>query len=62
MHTQKEVPTVRGAGLAGTLYVASSDTQLSLEEIAAATPGDKWFQSYIPASRPFAIEMLQRAN
>ncbi|MGY3617076.1 alpha-hydroxy acid oxidase [Bradyrhizobium sp. USDA 10063] len=62
MHAQKELPTVKGAGLAGTLYVASSVTQLSLEEIAAATPGDKWFQPYIPASRPFAIEMLQRAK
>lgn len=62
MHAQKELPTVKGAGAAGTLYVASSVTQLSLEEIAAATNGDKWFQPYIPASRPFAIEMLQRAK
>jgi L-lactate oxidase len=62
MHAQKELPTVKGAGAAGTLYVASSVTQLSLEEIAAATSADKWFQPYIPASRPFAIEMLQRAK
>jgi lactate oxidase len=44
MHAQKELPSVQGAGLAGTLYVASSVTQLSLEEIAAATGDDKWFQ------------------
>ncbi len=62
VHAQKELPTVRGAGLAGTLYVASSVTQLSLEEIAGASNGDKWFQPYIPASRPFAVEMLQRAK
>lgn len=62
MHAQKEMPTAKGAGLAGTLYVASSVTQLSLEEIAAAGSGDKWFQPYIPSSRPFAIEMLQRAK
>lgn len=62
MHAQKELPTVKGAGLAGTLYVASSVSQLSLEEIAAATGGEKWFQPYIPNSRPFAVEMLQRAK
>lgn len=62
MHAQKELPTVKGAGLAGTLYVASSVTQLSLEDIAAGGTGDKWFQPYIPSSRPFAIEMLQRAK
>jgi isopentenyl diphosphate isomerase/L-lactate dehydrogenase-like FMN-dependent dehydrogenase len=62
MHAQKEMPTAKGAGLAGTLYVASSVTQLSLEEIAAAGSGEKWFQPYMPASRPFAIELLQRAK
>lgn len=62
MHAQKELPTVKGAGASGTLYVASSVTQLSLEEIAGATTADKWFQPYIPASRPFATEMLQRAK
>jgi len=62
MHAQKELPTVKGAGLAGALYVASSVSQLSLEEIAAATGGDKWFQPYIPSSRPFAVELLQRAK
>jgi isopentenyl diphosphate isomerase/L-lactate dehydrogenase-like FMN-dependent dehydrogenase len=62
MHAQKEMPTVKGAGLAGTLYVASSVTQMSLEEIAAAGAGEKWFQPYIPSSRPFAIELLQRAK
>lgn len=62
MHAQKELPTVKGAGAAGTLYVASSVMQLSLEDIAAATAGDKWFQPYLPNSRPFAVEMLQRAK
>ncbi|MGZ5876636.1 MAG: alpha-hydroxy acid oxidase, partial [Bradyrhizobium sp.] len=62
MHAQKEMPTAKGTGLAGTLYVASSVTQMNLEDIAAASTGDKWFQPYIPSSRPFAIEMLQRAK
>jgi isopentenyl diphosphate isomerase/L-lactate dehydrogenase-like FMN-dependent dehydrogenase len=62
MHAQKELPTVKGTGLAGTLYTASSVTQMSLEDIAAGGSGEKWFQPYIPGSRPFAIEMLQRAK
>jgi len=62
MHAQKEMPTAKGTGLAGTLYVASSVTQMNLEEIAAAGTGDKWFQPYLPSSRTFAIEMLQRAK
>src|ERR1019366_5367463 len=43
-------------------YTTSSVSQMTLEEIAAAGSGDKWFQIYIPASRPFAVEMLQRAK
>ena len=62
MHAQKEVPTVKGTGLAGTLYTTSSVSQMSLEVIADAGSGDKWFQIYLPASRPFAAEMLQRAK
>jgi len=62
MHAQKEVPTVKGTGLAGTLYTTSSVSQMSLEDIATAGSGEKWFQIYIPASRPFAAEMLQRAK
>jgi lactate oxidase len=62
VHAQKEVPTVNGAGLASTLYTTSSVSQMSLEDIAAAGSGDKWFQIYLPASRPFAVEMLQRAK
>ncbi len=57
-----EAPVVKGSALAGTLFVESSVSQLSLEDIAAATTGPKWFQIYIPESRPFAVEMLHRAK
>jgi L-lactate oxidase len=40
----------------------SSVSQLSVEDIAAATDGPKWFQLYIPNDREFAREMLQRAK
>jgi isopentenyl diphosphate isomerase/L-lactate dehydrogenase-like FMN-dependent dehydrogenase len=53
---------VKGTALAGTLFVESSVSQLSLEDVAAAADGPKWFQIYIPESRPFAVEMLHRAK
>jgi lactate oxidase len=57
-----EAPVVKGSALAGTLFVESSVSQLSLEDVAQASDGPKWFQIYIPESRPFAIEMLHRAR
>jgi lactate oxidase len=35
---------------------------MSLEDIATAANGDKWFQIYLPNDRAFAAEMLQRAR
>jgi lactate oxidase len=62
VHAKLEAPVVKGTALADTLFVESSVSQMSLEDIAAATTGPKWFQIYIPESRPFAVEMLQRAK
>jgi lactate oxidase len=62
VHAKLEAPVVKGTALADTLFVESSVSQMSLEDIAAATIGPKWFQIYIPESRPFAVEMLQRAK
>lgn len=62
VHAQKEAPNVKGTNAAGTIFCASSVTQLSLEDIAAAGDGPKWFQLYIPRDRGFARELLQRAK
>ncbi|MGP0088841.1 MAG: alpha-hydroxy acid oxidase [Xanthobacteraceae bacterium] len=62
VHAHKEAPVVKGAALADTLFVESSVSQMSLEDVAAATDGPKWFQIYFPESRPFAAELLQRAK
>jgi L-lactate oxidase len=61
-HALKEAPNVKGTGFAGTLYVNSSVSNLSMEEIAACSPGPKWFQIYFPANRGYAHELLQRAK
>lgn len=62
VHARMEAPVVAGTAKAGTIFVESSVSQMGLEEIAAASAGPKWFQIYVPDSRPFAIEMLQRAK
>jgi len=44
------------------MFVASSVSHLSMEEIASASSGPKWFQIYYPANRDYARELLQRAK
>ncbi len=61
-HALKEIPDVAGTSAAGALYVNSSVSSLSMEEIAAAAAGPKWFQIYFPANRDYARELLQRAK
>lgn len=62
VHAKADEPNVKGTNAAGTIFCASSVSQLSLEEIAAAGDGPKWFQLYIPKDRGFAKELLQRAK
>ena len=62
VHAQGDIPNVKGAAAAGTLYCVSSVAQQSVETLAAASSGPKWFQLYIPRDRGFAREMLQRAK
>ena len=61
-HALKEIPNVKGTDRAGTLYVNTSVSHLSMEEIASGSSGPKWFQIYFPANRDYARELLQRAN
>jgi len=62
VHAQGDIPNVKGAAAAGTLYCVSSVAQQSLETIGAASEGPKWFQLYVPRDRGFARELLQRAK
>ena len=61
-NTAAEAATVKGTDRAGSIYVSSSESSLSLEEIAAASQGPKWFQIYFPSDRGYARELLQRAK
>jgi lactate oxidase len=61
-HALKEIPNVKGTSSAGTLYVNSSVSHVSLEEIAKSSTGPKWFQIYFPTDQAYARELLQRAR
>lgn len=43
-HKSAELGSAKGTGDAGTLYTAATPSNETLEYIAAATSGPKWFQ------------------
>ena len=61
-HVSKEIGTAQGVAAAGTLMMLSMQSNMSLEEVAAATPGPKWMQLYFPADRGYARELIMRAK
>ena len=61
-HVTAEGGSAQGAHAAGTLFTAGSQSTLSMEQIAQATPGPKWFQIYMPEDEGKARELLQRAK
>src|ERR1019366_2509979 len=61
-HTSAEEGSAKGTDAAGSLYVAASQSNLTVEETAKASSGPKWFQIYLPADRGKASEILLRAK
>jgi isopentenyl diphosphate isomerase/L-lactate dehydrogenase-like FMN-dependent dehydrogenase len=61
-HVSKEEGTAKAVHAVGTLMLTSTQSNLSMEEIAAANPGPKWFQHYVQADRGIVRELLQRAK
>ena len=61
-HVSKEVGTAQAAAATGTLMVLSMQSNVPLEEVAAAHPGPKWMQLYFPADRGYAREVIMRAK
>ncbi|MGP4713423.1 MULTISPECIES: alpha-hydroxy-acid oxidizing protein [unclassified Psychrobacter] len=62
VHEQGEKDTARGAGLANTLYCSSGASNATLEEIAKATTGPKWFQLYWNNDIKVTRSLLSRAK
>ncbi|WP_281824501.1 alpha-hydroxy-acid oxidizing protein [Jannaschia rubra] len=61
-HEEGEVATARGAGMAGALYCSSGASNRTLEEIAEATTGPKWFQLYFNQDEDVTRSLLRRAR
>jgi 4-hydroxymandelate oxidase len=57
-----EPATARAAESAGTVYVVSTLATTTLEEVAAASNGPKWFQLYVHRDRGFTRELVERAE
>lgn len=57
-----EIAVARAAQRAGVVYSTSSIASTTLEDIAAATDGPRWFQVYVWKDRALVAETLARAK
>jgi L-lactate dehydrogenase (cytochrome) len=62
VHHEGEVGIARAIHGAGGLYVLSSAASRTLEDVAAASPGPRWFQLYVGPDRGLAQALLERAR
>ncbi len=61
-HPDGALAVARAAEKAGTIFVPSTSAYNSVEEIAAAAAGPKWFQLYAPRNREVAKGLVRRAE
>lgn len=61
-HPEGEVATVKGAGAAGAIMVASTVSNRTIEDICRAATGPVWFQLYLLDDRKLAAELIHRAE
>jgi 4-hydroxymandelate oxidase len=59
--TEAECATARAAAGAGVVMCLSTFSSKSMEDVAAASDGPKWFQLYMHKDRGVAKDMIQRA-
>lgn len=61
-HVSAEIGTARGTAAAGTLMTVSTAANRTLEDVAAASTGPKWFQLYLQEDRDRSRALIQRAE
>jgi len=61
-HPGGEQATARAAAAAGTIMVLSTMSSCSIEEVAGAADGPKWFQLYVTPDRGVTAELVGRAE
>jgi L-lactate dehydrogenase (cytochrome) len=62
VHHRGEAALARAVNAAGSIYVLSAVGSYSIEEIARAGAGPKWFQLYVWRDRGLVRSMLERAR
>jgi L-lactate dehydrogenase (cytochrome) len=62
VHHEGEVGIAQAVHGAGGLYVLSSAASRTLEDVAAGSPGPRWFQLYVGRDRGLAQALLERAR
>jgi 4-hydroxymandelate oxidase len=61
-HPDGVLASARAAAAAGTILGVSSSAGHSVEEVADATEGPKWFQLYVPRDREIARRIVERVE
>ena len=61
-HPEGEVASAAAAANAGTIFALSTMASATIEEVAAASDGPKWFQLYVHPDRKVAKRLVQRAE
>lgn len=61
-HSDGALASARAAHAAGTVFGVSSSVMNSVEEVANASAGPKWFQLYAPKDRQVGQRLVERAE
>jgi len=61
-HSDGEAGAARGAGGAGTIYTLSTLATTTIEDVASASNGPKWFQLYVHTDRGLTKGLVERAE
>ncbi|KAI1283176.1 Hydroxyacid oxidase 1 [Halotydeus destructor] len=62
-HSQGELATAQACEKVGTVFIQSTVSNYSIEEVAQAAPGAiKWFQLYVHRDTEFTIRLIRRAE
>jgi 4-hydroxymandelate oxidase len=61
-HPQGELAAVRAAGAAGSIYVLSTLSTTSIEDVVQAASGPVWFQLYVYRDRAMTASLVRRAE
>jgi 4-hydroxymandelate oxidase len=62
VHPEAEIATARGAGAAGAVFIASTLSNFSIDEIMAAATGPVWFQLYADDDRGKTKALIEHAE